>query len=217
MRVTITGDSFVKDYKDTYLERIVLGCDMKLTGHRGYPGQSQYKIWENFNHMLQAKPDVIIIVHTEYSRLYHPTVPINPNITNYSFDKSVDPEIISAAHMYYQHLYNDEHSFAMYKLMINDIQNRCKQLAVKLINIPAFNSTNVDKFYGLWLVSDMGLTGCSKADWPEWDSNMIDTRINHFSPSGHEILASNSIPHIRNYLYGSSDLEIHMIHPQYFG
>ena len=217
MFVAIMGDSFVKDYKNTYLENIVIECGLQLVSHQGFPGQSQYKIWENFHSVLHRKPQVVIVVHTEHSRLYHPTVPINPNIENFTFDNRVNPEIIAAAQMYYEHLYDDVHSFNMYQLMINDIQNKCQQLDIKLINIPAFNSTFVNKFYGLWLVSDMGLAGCSKADYPDWGGNMLDSRINHFSPSGHRILADNVIPHIKSYLTNPEDLAIHMLHPQYFG
>jgi hypothetical protein len=217
MLAAIIGDSFVKDYQGTYLENIVTDCDLELISHAGFPGHSQYKIWENFHQILARKPQVVIMVHTEYSRLYHPTIPINPNIEHFTFDQSVRPEIISAAQMYYEHLYDANYSFNVYQLLIQDIQNKCQQLGIKLINIPAFDSANINKFYGLWLVSEIGLSGCSKADWPDWHSNMLDTRVNHFTPAGHQILANNAIPHIKNYLKNNTDLEIHMIHPQYFG
>jgi hypothetical protein len=211
------GDSFVRDYKNTYLETMVTECGLHLISHQGFSGQSQYKIWENFHRVLNREPDVVLIVHTEHSRLYHPTVAINPHIENFTFDNTVRSEIISAAKMYYEHLYDEIFSFNMYKLLIDDIQNKCRERQIKLINMPAFNSTYVNKTYGLWLVSDMGLSSCSKADWPDWGKNMQDSRSNHFTPNGHRILAENIIPHIKTYLNGTEMLSIQMIHPQYFG
>jgi hypothetical protein len=215
-KAVIIGDSFTQHYTDTYLEYIVMGCELTLVQHKGFPGQSQYRIYQAFREGLQKNPDVMILVHTEYSRLYHPAQALNPHLEHLTMSETADPDIISAAKQYYQHIYDDEYHRSMYQLMLTDMQNKCRERGIKMINMPAFNSEFIDKFYGLWFVSDVGLTSLSRADFPSWDSAVPDQRRNHFTEKGHDILAQNTLPHIVTYLGSDEPFHLHIISPVYF-
>jgi hypothetical protein len=186
MRIAITGDSFTHTYHNTWLETICKNLNLELVNSYGFRGESQYKIYENFLQLLTKQIDIILICHTEYLRLY------NEGIADKNF------------------------AITIQKLLIADMQEKCKLKNIKMINIPCFEHEIIDKNYGLWFLSPDGLISCSKADAPEWKDIMDDKRINHFSKKGHEIMANNIIPHIKTYINTDQQFHIVNLYPEYF-
>jgi hypothetical protein len=186
MRILITGDSFTYSYKNTWIERVCNELNLEMISCYGFRGQSQYKIYDNFIKTLVPHPDVIIVCHTEFTRLY------NEGLADIEFAKTIQ------------------------RLLVKDMQEQCKLRNIKMINIPCFEHDFLDKDYGLWVLAPGGLMICSKADDPTWDYKTNDKRLNHFSPRGHEIIANNIIPHIRNYINTDQQFHIASLYPEIF-
>ena len=124
LTVSIVGDSFTEYYKNTYLELLCEFLNLKVIDHIGFPGGSQYKIYKAFIKQLNKKPDVMICVHTNASRLYHDTyginrVSISKKLEEFSFSNK---EVYDAADKYYKYLYNEESSNFTYNLTIKEMQ-----------------------------------------------------------------------------------------------
>lgn len=216
MRVAIVGDSFAEHYKNTFFESVCTDNNLSVLDCKGFPGQSQYKIYRHFLSVLNSNPDVVMVVHTEYSRLYHPIQSINPNIENLSLNRNSNSEIINAAKLYYQWLYDDEHAKFQYVMIIKEIQNICRDRKIKLIHFPAFENDFIPKEYGLWFLNTSGLVGLSRFDNPTWNHNIPDTRLNHFSLKGHKIMAEQINPHIKKYINSDQDFHIVSLYSDYF-
>jgi len=186
MRITIIGDSFTHTYKDTWIETVCKEANLEMVNCYGFRGKSQYKIYENFLQQLVNPPDVFLICHTEYMRLYH------EGISDKDFAR------------------------ISYSLMIQDMQLKCKKNNIKMINVPCFEHEFIEKFYGLWFLATGGLINISKADYPEWTDKMNDPRTNHFSPKGHCILANHLKTDIKNYVNGNNEFHIVSLYAEYF-
>jgi len=219
MRVAIIGDSFTHTFKDTWIEQVVDYCGLEVYNHIGFAGHSEYKIYQHFLTVVeQSIPDMIIIVHTERSRLYNKNIGINPAIVEISLDKNAKQEIIDAAKMYYEHLYDDEYAKTIYNLLVRDMQEICKTKNIKMVNIPAFEYDFIEKKYGLWILTQNGgLVEASHTDVQNnWNTQIPDTRLNHFSPKGHNILAENIKMQINTCLNSEQELQIALIYPEIF-
>ena len=186
MRIAITGDSFTHSYYNTWIEKVCAELNLTLVNCTGFRGQSEYKIYNNFYELLSQDIDIILICHTEYSRLY------KEGVADIEFAKIIQ------------------------KLLISDMQEQCKLKNIKMINIPCFEHDTIKKYYGLWFLAQGGLISCSKADAPEWKDKMNDVRTNHFTPRGHEIMANNIIPHIKTYINTDQNFHIVNIYPEIF-
>jgi len=186
MRIAITGDSFTHTYYGTWIEKLCNNLNLELVSCYGFRGDSQYKIYQSFLQLLNKQIDIILICHTEYMRLY------KEGIIEKNFMRIIQ------------------------NLLINDMQEQCKKRGIKMINIPCFEHEIIDKNYGLWFLSPDGLISCSKADAPEWKDIMDDKRLNHFSPSGHDIMANNIIPHIKTYINTDQQFHIVNLYPEIF-
>ena len=207
MKIAIIGDSFALHYTNTWFEKIVNGCNLELSTQVGFPGMSEYKIYKKFKDILNLKtlPDIILICHTEPSRLYHPKYSVRPQL-------STGPEILlkdfrDAVQKYYDHLYDEEFAKEIYKFLLTDIQNICKDKKIKLINVPCFQHDFLDKKYGLWLTVDGGLvtlTSHTRED-KEYDSSIL--RLNHFDATEHDIIAADIIPCINNFINGDKEFD----------
>ena len=215
------GDSFTQYYKSTWIEKVVNELGLTLNTCVGFAGQSQYRIYKHFLEEIKTKPDVIFICHTDYSRLYHPTEVIHKQFveTENSNHLIKNKNVLEAAKQYYNYLYDDDFANLTYNMLVEKIQETCKERNIKLINIPSFSS-NPPTNYGLWFLSYEGLTGCSKRDYKRQTgielNHFHDNRLNHFSPRGHEIMANNIIPHIRNYINTDQQFHIANLYPEYF-
>jgi hypothetical protein len=196
MRVAIIGDSFTHTYKDTWIEKVCNELNLTVIHHAGFRGQAQYRIYLEFLQVLRNNPDVIICCHTEHTRFYN---------------KNANREWL---------LDDEDFSKYIFKSILRDIQEICKQRNIKLINIPCFEHDFVEKTYGLWLISTGGIVNCSRADYnrvygEDWTS-FQDPRLNHFSTNGHQILANNIIPHIKTYITTDQEFHISLIYPELF-
>jgi hypothetical protein len=221
MRVAIMGDSFTLDYKNTWIEKVVTELNLTLESCVGFSGQSQYTIYKHFLDVINKNPDVIIICHTDYSRLYHPTEIIHRSFmdTKHSDHLVKNKEVLEAARQYYFHFFDETYANLVYSCLIQKMQEMCKEKNIKLINLLSFNSHPTMK-YGLWFTCEGGLVDCSKADFirtyrKEWQS-FKDTRSNHFSPNGHQVLANNIIPHIKTYITTDQEFHISLLFPELF-
>jgi len=216
MRIAITGDSFTYSYKNTYLEFICRGLNLDVISHQGFSGQSEYKIYKNFREILNLNPDIIFCCHTHHARLYHPHEPVTS-----SYQGIKNPDVVNASQEYFEHLYDDNFARDLQNLLVKDIQNTCKEKNIKLINMPCFDHSHIDKFYGLWIISGQGLVECSKVDYnklynEEWVNQHFDKRPNHFSQNGHQILANNIIPHIKTYIITEQEFHVTLLFPELF-
>lgn len=232
MRIAIIGDSFAESFENTWLETLCNDSNLKLMHHKQQPGCSQFWIYKNFLKILNyyEKPEVILMFYTEISRFYHPKMLILKStvkhekrkrkinlMQNFEIKKSsMNDELINAIDLYYKHLYNEEYSSLMYSLMINDIQNKCKEKNIKLINIPCF-AASIDKNYGLWINFEGGFVNCSRSDDPTCMDREKDERLNHLSSYGHILMAEILIPIIKNYLNSNKLYEqINLDHNLFF-
>jgi len=230
--ITIVGDSFAQYYEDTYLEKICKSLSLEVIDHSGFPGGDQFKIYQRFLQQIEQKPDVMLCCHTGYDRLYHPKFSVQRYFDPQTFKflkvlkaktkEEETPEyqlIVDAAQQYYEHLYNDNYMSTMQKLMIDDMQRKCRERGIKMINLPCFDATFLDKQYGLWCISEpKGLMHLSRIEDPTWQTHISDKRKNHFLPRGHEILAQELIPHI-DQLIKSDDKDffrITLLYPHHF-
>ena len=214
MRVSIIGDSFAQYYDNTYLQIICDSCHFKVIHHQGFPGDSQYKIYKHFLKIIDDNPDIIICCHTQHSRLYHPTVRINPSI--FHMDLGTDAvefkNIFDAAKDYYKNLYNEDFSMFVHNMIISEMQRICQNKNIKMINLPAFEHTYLNKFYGLWIcIAKYGLKEISEEEYPNRNRSIKDTRLNHFSDDSHKILANVLIPYICNY---NDNFQLISLHPK---
>jgi hypothetical protein len=222
MKTAIIGDSFTYTYKDTWIEEIVNQCDLTLSSSVGFSGMSQYTLYKNFLQVINEKPDIILICHTEHSRLYHSKEIIHKWFFNEEDKPNLvkNKEILEASRQYYLHLYDEDFSRFTYACMVEKMQKICKQNNIKLINIPCFEHEFIDKNYGLWILSDSGLINCSRADHRrEYERDWIDIsdpRTNHFSPIGHQVLANNIIPHIKTYITTDQEFHAVLLFPELF-
>jgi len=196
MRVAIIGDSFTHTYKNTWIETICNNLNLEVIHQVGFRGQAQYRIYLEFLEIIKNNPDVIICCHTEYTRFYN---------------KDGSREWLL-----------DDENFGKYifSSILRDMQEICKQHNIKLVNIPCFDHDFIDKTYGLWLTSNGGLVNCSRADYnklynKDW-TTFSDPRLNHFSPTGHQILANNIIPHIKKYITTDQEFHISSLFPELF-
>jgi hypothetical protein len=195
MRVAIIGDSFTYTYKDTWIETVCNELDLEVIHQAGFRGHAQYRIYLEFLEIIKNNPDIIICCHTEYSRLYVP-LDNKERILDDSFGKYI------------------------FKSILRDMQEICKQRSIKLLNIPCFEHDFIDKKYGLWLSSAGGLVNCSRADYKrvygkDW-TTFSDPRLNHFSPNGHQILSQNIIPHIKTYITTEQEFHTVLLFPELF-
>ena len=195
MRVAIIGDSFTHTYKNTWVENICTSLGLTVIHQVGHRGLSQYKLYLEFLEILKNNPDIIVCCHTEYSRFYDP-LDNKERILDDSFGKYI------------------------FNCILRDMQEICKKNNIKLINMPCFEHNFIDKTYGLWLSSAGGLVDCSRADYnrvygEDW-TTFSDPRLNHFSPTGHQILANNIIPHIKTYITTDQDFHTVLLFPELF-
>ena len=195
MRVAIIGDSFTHTYKDTWIETVCNELDLTVIHQAGFRGQAQYRIYLEFLEIIKNNPDVIICCHTEYSRLYEP---LNNK----------------------ERIIDDNFGKYIFNCIVKDIQEICKQRNIKLVNIPCFEPNFIDKTYGLWLLSNNGIVDCSRADYKreygkDW-TTFEDSRLNHFSPHGHQVLAQNIIPHIKTYITTDQECHTVLLFPELF-
>lgn len=217
MKIAITGDSFTQTYKKSWLENLCNFLNFSVVSHQGYGGQSEYRIYRNFKEILNFSPEIILCCHTHHSRLYHPYEPVSS-----SYHGIKNPDVINASKQYFEHLYDDNFARDLQNLMIKDMQNTCKEKNIKLINIPCFEHSHIEKFYGLWIISGQGLMECSKTDYKktfgeEWTNQHYDNkRINHFSESGNQIIFDNIHFQIKYYLENNMDYHISLIFPELF-
>jgi hypothetical protein len=216
MRIAITGDSFTSTYRETYLQQICNDVNLQVISCQGFSGQSEYRIYRNFHEILKLDTDVILCCHTHHSRLYHPYEPVTS-----SYHGIKNEDVVEASQKYFEHLYDDNFAREIQNLLIKDMQNICKQKNIKLINIPCFDHSHIDKFYGLWILSGQGLMECSKVDYKrdnnkEWENQHYDYRPNHFTKNGHNVLANNIIPHIKSYLNNNMDFHVTLLFPELF-
>lgn len=227
--ITIVGDSFAQYYQDTYLEKICKSLNLEVIDHSGFPGGDQFKIYLRFLQQLEMKPDVMFCCHTTYDRIYHPKFTIQRYLDPITFEfvkvfksQNSSPEyqlVVDAAQKYYENLYDDKYMFTMQRFMVNDMQKKCQERGIKLINLPGFNALALEKTYGLWCISEpKGLMNLSKIDDPTWKIITGDHRKNHFSPRGHETIANELTPHI-DQLIKSDDKDffrITFLYPHHF-
>ena len=230
--ITIVGDSFTQYYEDTYLEKICKSLDLEVLDHVGFPGGDQFKIYLRFLQQLEMKPNIMFCCITGYDRIYHPKFPVQRLFDSVTFkflkvfnSKTIKEDIpeyqlvMDAAQKYYEHLYDDSYMYTMQRLMVTDMQKKCRERNIKMINFPCFDATFLEKTYGLWCVSEpKGLMNLSKLDDPLWQSHNTDKRKNHFSPNGHNSIAEEIIPHI-NELIKSTDedfFRISFLYPHHF-
>ena len=216
MRIAITGDSFTYHYKKTYLEKICETLNLELVSHQGFAGQSEYRIYKNFQEILKLNPDIILCCHTHHARLYHPYEPVTS-----SYQGIKNQDVVNASKEYFEHLYDDNFAQEIQNLLIKDMQNICKEKSIKLINIPCFEHSHLDKKSGLWIISSQGLMECSKVDYKklydkDWENQYFDERLNHFSQHGHDILSNNIIPHIKSYITNDIDFHVALLFPELF-
>lgn len=195
MRVAIIGDSFTHTYKDTWIETVCNELDLTVIHQAGFRGQAQYRIYLEFLEILKNNPDIIVCCHTEYSRFYDP-LDNKERILDDSFGKYI------------------------FNCILRDMQEICKKNNIKLINMPCFEHNFIDKTYGLWLLSNNGIVDCSRADYKrefskDW-TTFEDSRLNHFSPHGHQVLAQNIIPHIKTYITTDQDFHTVLLFPELF-
>jgi len=222
MKIAIMGDSFTRNYKNTWIEEIVNQCSLTMISSVGFRGMSQYTIYKHFLQVINEKPDIILICHTQHSRLYHPSQVIH----KWFFEKEDSPnminnkEVLEAGRQYYFHFYDEDFSRFTYACMVEKMQKICKQRNIKLINIPCFEHEFIDKTYGLWVLSENGLITCSRVDHRrEYGRDWVgisDPRPNHFSPNGYQVLANNIIPHIKTYINTDQECHTVLLFPELF-
>lgn len=196
MRVAIIGDSFTHTYKNTWLETVCTALDLEVIHQVGFRGQAQYRIYLEFLEIIKNNPDVIICCHTEYTRFYN---------------KDEKREWL---------LHDENFSKYIFKSILRDMQEICKQRNIKLVNIPCFEHDFIDKNYGLWLLSSGGLVNCSRTDYKreygkDW-TTFNDERLNHFSSNGHQVLANSIISHIKTYIMTDQEFHISILYPEIF-
>lgn len=230
MNISIVGDSFTEHFTNTWLEKMCTCLKFNVLNSVGHRGCSQYSLYKSFLEIFNKStlPDIILITHTEYSRLYHPKIPISmltPQLERNkkrlklsNKNKNYD-DFVQAMELYYKFLYDEEYSQVIHNFFIENIQNICIEKKVKLINLPAFSHSSVKKFYGLWILCDGGLIECSRQDESiisKISKKLLDNRSNHFSPRGHEIMANNIIPHIKDFINGDKNFCIANLDPKLF-
>jgi hypothetical protein len=221
MQAAIIGDSFSHTYKNTWIETVCNELDLQVIHHRGFNGGSQYEIYLEFLEIVKNNPDVIICCYTEHSRLYHPKEIMHKWFFDEEDESNLvkDKEVLEAGRQYYFHFYDENFSRLTYAFMIEKMQKICKERNIKLINIPCFEHNFVDKTYGLWLLCDGGLVSCSRVDYKrEYNTDWVirDPRLNHFSPTGHQVLANNIIPHIKTYINTDQESHTVLLFPELF-
>jgi len=230
--ITIVGDSFTQYYEGTYLEKICKSLNLEVLDHVGFPGGDQYKIYARFLTQLEKNPDIMFCCYTGFDRLYHPKFSIQRlfDPVTYKFLKvftlkskeEQSPEfqtVMNAAQQYYEHLYDHCYMKTMQKLMVVDMQKKCKERNIKMINLPAFDSSFFEKTHGLWCISEpKGLMNLSKLDDSSWQAHTSDKRKNHFTDSGHDILAKELIPHIERLINSGPEefLGFTFLYPHHF-
>jgi len=196
MRVAIIGDSFTHSYKDTWIEKVCNELELQVIHQVGFRGQAQYKIYLEFLEIVKNNPDVIICCHTEYTRFYN---------------KDGSREWLLADEDFGKYIFSS---------ILRDMQEICKKRNIKIVHIPCFEHEFIDKTYGIWFLCDGGLVNCSRADYnrvygEDWTA-FQDPRLNHFSPTGHQILANNIIPHIKTYITTDQEFHISLIYAEIF-
>ena len=212
LKVTIVGDSFTEFYEDTYLEKICNNLNLKVIDHVGFRGGSQYRIYKKFLSQLEKSPDIMICVHTESSRLYKDNYCINSSTakyfnTNPSADRITNkpPEVYKAADSYYRHIYNEECSKFFHNLTISDMQKLCNIKNIKMVNIPAFYNSYINKHYGLWLsIQPDGLltisNKCMNLEKKSFIFEDYKNLKNHITPEYHDFIADKFSHHIFSYI-----------------
>jgi len=205
LKLAIIGDSFTEHYTNTFLEIIVKSLNLSLVDHIGFPGGSQYQLYKNFLSQIKNKPNIILCVHTESSRIYHNKLTINHSTVKHKLaSKSpINREIYLAADQYYKYLHNYELTDFINNLIIREMQIICKVNNIKMVNIPAFNYDYIDKYYGLWLLL--------KPDGLSSQAHKNKSYLflkNHFDKDNHEILAKIFIPYIKDYINTNTNKNI---------
>ena len=172
----------------------------------------QFEKWRQENPTEWKKTDLVIVVHTDFSRLNssHSDVP-NMLVTA----RSSPVKVRQALEQFYIHLHDTPFSKWAQQQFFKMLVKLCKNK--KIINIPVKDYLLDEPAYrkckaGVVVMKD--LYTISLEEWvnPKHHLGVEDFRICHFSPQNHVVLANELINIVDNYKPGPTSFRPNMFH-----
>lgn len=212
MRTAIIGDSFAKNFSNTWLETVSRNLGLDVVLHKGWEGGAEYYIYETFVDYLRTgqELDLVIFCHTEQGRLVN-NDHYGINWVTASSDDKLPDAVRSAARNYYIYLYNERFHKDIHDLFLEKIQRMCVDRGIKQVHIPSFDYP-VSGDTGLWVVN--GLHSLAMTQGTHYFEDA--TLRNHFSRQLHDHFADWLTTHIRYYIKHDLDYHVVMLNPDEF-
>lgn len=163
MKIAIYGDSFAASNGPTSWT-FILKKKFDVTVY-ALGGTSLFWSYKNFISTYKDF-DTIIFLVTDFGRLYVADKDIAPSVCNiFCVENSIKTcqgpllNILNAAKQYYTYLQEEEYELSMHYLMIEKIQNLCKESNKKLILVPCMRTSLhpefTDTFDSTFCLSDI--------------------------------------------------------------